>query len=310
MPSVIHIHDEDSQRAAVQDDYVKKHIVVPFPARTGEAGNAILRELHIPWAGYYEASFGHVLQPRVLEDEYCMLYCIDGFAHVSMDGVTYVAKPGDVLFLLKGVVHACRADEKAPWSTYWIGFAGAHAEYYLKLLKVSLQNPIIHVGIDDALIRHFVETINVLSNGCICHNLLHATACLRYLLSRMIDIRFDPKLTLASTVTTNSIIEIMRTNINRMLSLDEVSRLAGISKYHLTREMKKSEGYPPLKYFMRLKMQRACELLRISGTKVKDVSETLGFGTPYHFSHVFKQHMGVAPNDYRKSQSVPFNPDE
>ena len=41
----------------------------------------------------------------------------------------------------------------------------------------------------------------------------------------------------------------------------------------------------------------------ITGVKVKDVSEALGFSTPYYFSETFKKHMGVSPSGLKEMLS-------
>ena len=279
--------------------HIKKHIRVPLGFYSDENANVILKDFCVTWVGFYEKAYEHIVPPRILKDEYQIMYCVEGRGHLVLSGVKYEVSAGDMIFYLKGEAHSYHADAKNPWTVYWVGFSGEHSEHYLALLRVTQHSPIIHVGVDDLLAKHFVEIISVLDFGCFIISLLHATTCLRYILSRMIDIRFDSKLTFTSTATTNSIIEVMHVNINRMMTLDELAYIVGMSKYHLSRRFKKSTGYSPLKYFMRLKIQRACELLMISGSKVKDVSEALGFSTPYHFSEVFKKHTGVSPSSFK-----------
>ena len=303
MPAIT-VFSKDELEGAVKYNmwdtpHIKKHIRVPLWFYTDENANVILKDFCVTWAGVYEKAGEHIVPPRILKDEYQIMYCVEGRGHLILSGVKYEATEGDMIFYLKGEAHSYHADAENPWTVYWAGFSGGHSEHYLALLKVTQHSPIIHVGIDDLLVKHFAEITNVLGGGCFLISLLHATTCLRYILSRMIDIRFDSKLTLASAATTNSIIEVMHVNIGRAMTLDELAFTVGMSKYHLSRKFKKSTGYPPLKYFTRLKIQRACELLMISESKVKDVSEALGFATPYHFSEVFKKHTGVSPVRFR-----------
>ena len=57
----------------------------------------------------------------------------------------------------------------------------------------------------------------------------------------------------------------------------------------------------PVEYFNRLKMQRACELLRFSTKGVKEIGRELGFEDPYYVSHAFKKLTGVSPATFRKN---------
>ena len=51
-------------------------------------------------------------------------------------------------------------------------------------------------------------------------------------------------------------------------------------------------------------MDRAEELLRYRGLRVKEVSEKLGFANPYHFSAVFRRTRGEPPTAVRRSSIV------
>lgn len=62
-------------------------------------------------------------------------------------------------------------------------------------------------------------------------------------------------------------------------------------------------------YFIRLRMQRACELLRGPGLSVKETAAMLGYQDQFYFSRTFKLVVGMPPSDYRKSMpSLPLEP--
>jgi AraC-like DNA-binding protein len=58
---------------------------------------------------------------------------------------------------------------------------------------------------------------------------------------------------------------------------------------------------PPIDYFIHLKMQRACYLIKAENTKIKIVARELGYEDQFYFSRLFKSHIGVSPNEYRLS---------
>jgi AraC-like DNA-binding protein len=49
-----------------------------------------------------------------------------------------------------------------------------------------------------------------------------------------------------------------------------------------------------------MKLARAEEMLRHQSLRVKEVSEKLGFATPYHFSAVFRRVRGLSPSSSRR----------
>ena len=92
----------------------------------------------------------------------------------------------------------------------------------------------------------------------------------------------------------------MLENINGNLSLEQLSHYASLSKYHFVRLFKEKTGYTPVDYYIRLKIQKACELLEASTTKVNSISTTLGFSNSYYFSITFKRVIGQSPQSYRE----------
>jgi AraC-like DNA-binding protein len=55
-------------------------------------------------------------------------------------------------------------------------------------------------------------------------------------------------------------------------------------------------GDSPARLLLRLKLRRADEMLRDGDRRVKEVSDALGFANPFHFSRVFRRHLGRSPS--------------
>jgi len=58
----------------------------------------------------------------------------------------------------------------------------------------------------------------------------------------------------------------------------------------------------PLEYHNRCRIKRACRILSINHEKtVTDVAFECGFSSSQYFATVFRQHLGMAPNLFRKA---------
>jgi AraC-like DNA-binding protein len=73
-----------------------------------------------------------------------------------------------------------------------------------------------------------------------------------------------------------------------------------ISPRHLTNQCQRLFGLSPAKLLLHMKLARAEEMLRHQSLRVKEVSEKLGFATPYHFSAVFRRVRGQPPSSSRR----------
>ncbi|MEM9060712.1 MAG: AraC family transcriptional regulator [Pseudomonadota bacterium] len=87
------------------------------------------------------------------------------------------------------------------------------------------------------------------------------------------------------------------------ISVPEMARLAGISRYHFSRRFKAATGQTPSQYAIRKKMEHAAHLLETyENYSILRIAHMVGFANPAHFSRTFRQQFGRAPR-YWKSEA-------
>ena len=82
--------------------------------------------------------------------------------------------------------------------------------------------------------------------------------------------------------------------------LEELSRVANLSPYHLARVFSREVGLPPHAYQARLRVDRARELL-LRGWTISGAARAAGFFDQSHLNRHFKRLVGVTPGRYAKS---------
>ncbi|HYG24059.1 MAG TPA: AraC family transcriptional regulator [Verrucomicrobiae bacterium] len=95
------------------------------------------------------------------------------------------------------------------------------------------------------------------------------------------------------------VIEYMLAHLHMPLCASELSAIAGVSTSHFFSVFKSATGESPMDFLIRLRMSRACELLRDRSVKVKDVARLIGYDDEFYFSRAFKGMTGLAPSAYR-----------
>jgi AraC-like DNA-binding protein len=90
----------------------------------------------------------------------------------------------------------------------------------------------------------------------------------------------------------------------------DLERIARLSPSSLLRAFTRITGMPPMRYVTRLRITRACELLRTGDGNVTEVAFRVGFGDSNYFSRQFRQVMGCTPREYarRWRRSEPQGP--
>lgn len=95
----------------------------------------------------------------------------------------------------------------------------------------------------------------------------------------------------------------MMRNLDKPLQVSALAALANTSTSHFFALFKRLTGQSPIDYFIRLRMQRACELLQDPSLRIKEVAACLGYDDPFYFSRLFKSVHSLAPTQYRLLQS-------
>jgi len=91
----------------------------------------------------------------------------------------------------------------------------------------------------------------------------------------------------------------MLQNINKPLRISALSAIAGLSDSYFFSLFKSATGFPPIAFFIRLRIWLARELLRNQNLSIKEVAAQVGYKDSFYFSRIFKLVTGVAPQDYR-----------
>lgn len=102
----------------------------------------------------------------------------------------------------------------------------------------------------------------------------------------------------AISLKIEQLIEYMLQNISRKVTLEELSRIAGLSQYYLSRSFREITGYPVIAYFNKMKIDKAKELLVEGNKKVKEVAYELGYANEFYFSRIFKKIEGISPSEF------------
>lgn len=82
-------------------------------------------------------------------------------------------------------------------------------------------------------------------------------------------------------------------------SLAEIAGYANQNASALCRSFKKASGYTITGFINRLRVEKACELLRNTNLTITDISYQSGFNTFSYFSTQFKAITGLTPSQYR-----------
>src|SRR5260370_4002524 len=94
------------------------------------------------------------------------------------------------------------------------------------------------------------------------------------------------------------------TNYPEKLRLATAARLCDLSPFQFSRTFKKEHGSTFRDFVVRLRVQRAAELMKHSSVSVTEAAFVVGFNDLSYFARMFRRQLGVSPSHYR-SESEP-----
>ncbi|MFS4467566.1 helix-turn-helix domain-containing protein [Maribacter sp. 2210JD10-5] len=92
--------------------------------------------------------------------------------------------------------------------------------------------------------------------------------------------------------------EYIHDNVGTHISIEQLSFVSSLSKFHLYNSFKMAFGKTPHQYINRLKVSKAKELVKTGKLSISEVSDSLGFSDLSVFSKVFKKVYGHPPSYY------------
>ena len=108
------------------------------------------------------------------------------------------------------------------------------------------------------------------------------------------------------TEKSNSIIgmakDYIRSNYNKDISLDDVSRAVNISPYYFSKIFKENTGENFIEYLTNIRIDKAKELLGTTEYSMKEICSMVGYSDPNYFSRYFKKNVGVTPTEYKEGR--------
>jgi AraC-like DNA-binding protein/ActR/RegA family two-component response regulator len=89
-------------------------------------------------------------------------------------------------------------------------------------------------------------------------------------------------------------------HIGERISLDQLARQAGVSRFHFARQFRLSTGESPMGYLRRVRIERSKSILQTRETTIAEVAVRLGFSDQSHFTRIFGRLVGLSPGSFAR----------
>jgi AraC-like DNA-binding protein len=235
---------------------------------------------------------------------YCVGVVESGESAFFLDGSILRTKPGDVVCINPGEVHACNPDPGTAMiyrmcylSPPWIDRVGRElfgpGAGAFRFTHPVVADPDIAAAFEtlfEAAVRPGPGGADVLEKESLL------VSALGMLMSRFSDVaRAGPG---GENRAAEAVRALLDADPAGGLSLDDLARAAGRGRFHTLRLFREAYGLPPHAYRTQLRVEMAKRLLA-RGASIAETAQETGFSDQSHFTRVFREHTGATPNQYQ-----------
>jgi AraC family transcriptional regulator len=96
----------------------------------------------------------------------------------------------------------------------------------------------------------------------------------------------------------------IREHLGDVLTLDDLARVHGVSKFHFLRQYRAATGRTPMQDVRVMRAEYARELIMSTRLPLKEVAARAGLGDGYSLSRTFRRVFRTPPGQYRRKGAV------
>ncbi|RON89042.1 AraC family transcriptional regulator [Pseudomonas fluorescens] len=100
------------------------------------------------------------------------------------------------------------------------------------------------------------------------------------------------------------VVALMEANLEEPIDLDNLAEYVDLSRRQLERLFQKYLQCTPSRYYLRLRLIRARQLLKQTSLSIVELAYVCGFVSTPHFSKCYREHFGVPPSDERSGSEM------
>jgi len=268
----------------------------------------VCRDLCVTHTGRFDHVQGHYVERKGGRPEHVMIFCLAGEGRVQLGRASHRLACGHGIVLPPGQAHRYAADASAPWTIFWFHFTGRRARDYVAALGVRPGRPHFWVQDVDAVAEAFEDCYRHVRGGYTDAELFALSTSFGRLLGlcRALQRPAEARRRDAEDRVQRTL-RFMRENLHRPVALGALAREAALSVPHFSAVFRRQMRCSPVEFHIRLRMQRACELLLTTPLAAGAIGTRLGYEDPLYFSRLFRKKIGVPPSAYRRAAETQEN---
>ncbi|WP_424475248.1 helix-turn-helix domain-containing protein [Oceanobacillus kimchii] len=231
-------------------------------------------------------------------------YTLNGRGAIRIGETTHQLEKGTAFFIDIPSDHCYYLpDNSAEWEFIFFTIYGNEAHSLFTEITRK-HGHIFQLPIHAGPIRHILKTIEKIETTGINHGYEASSCAYSFIMECLEYVEYEQRNATVAPPPILKAVEYMKENFQKDITLDDIVRESGLSKYHFTRRFVKSMNDTPIHYLNNMRVKQALQLLLIEEKTIEEISKEVGYSSSNYFSKVFKHMIGETPSEYRKNTCV------
>jgi AraC-like DNA-binding protein len=208
---------------------------------------------------------------------------------------------GDGFIIFPGEWHRYKPNNDTGWTEYWVGFTGPIADIILSTNFFKPEEPIISKCTNILTLRFFNSLFQLIYEEPFGCQRTASGVCIE-LIAELCNIQKATETNFQANTIVSKVKYLMHNKIDENIDFHQFCTNNSISYSKFRADFKKQTGFAPLQYFLRMKIEKAKDLLSSSDIQTKQIAYQLGFSTDHYFCRIFKSFTQQTPKEFKSSR--------
>ncbi len=246
--------------------------------------------------------------------DYDMHFIAEGEGSVVVGDQSLTMKSGDIAFYPPGTRLQLSSSTESPLTLIVVHFDAFPVDRSNRLEKqrspeLGLVLPICTPGpAPQSIFSWFESLVACDQNSDPTTRLLRSRAALfgilEYLYSKSQRVLLEGRTSPRDFARIRKVQKAMRSRMSHAHSIADLAQLVDLSPTYFSELFRRVTGEAPKTHLLRMRLQKAGQLLRETNTPIKQIALQTGFRTEHYFNRAFAKHLGVPPGRYRNGQEI------
>lgn len=231
--------------------------------------------------------------------DYSIHYIKQGVGYAEHNGQTLLIPQGSIVFFPPNVRQHIFFKKEDSSQMWWSHFSGNACD----IIKIQQDQCPVIIEIKDK--KHFETAFEKMMQAYYTKEITEDTLCDGFMFFILTLVKESAEISSAVKGSSLSfplkmVLSDMSINFNEPIDIKKYAAMCHLSEDSFIRMFKKNMGCPPYRYQLKIRIERAVELLENSGMNVCQCGEAVGFPDNAYFCRIFKKFTGHTPSYYKK----------